>query len=147
MHSLLLAATFHEDALKLRCAATRFHQVAEHLIQSAASGLNVDPAAAFNPAAASKSCRAFNTTAAAETGLDVHSWLLFSLPPDLDLADSEASQCRNARKALRSLPARLNIKDTERQVSQLKVGEPVVSVTLEQIEKLLSLHQDGPDVC
>ena len=36
----------------------------------------------------------------------------FLAAPDLDLADNEASQCRNARKALRTLPALLNIKKT-----------------------------------
>ena len=75
------------------------------------------------------------------------SQLPFVFRPDLDLADDEASQRWNAHKALRTLPALLNIKDTACQIetgsptySPGWVGDPVTLMTsspstLQMIEK------------
>ena len=86
------------------------------------------------------------------------SQLPFVFRPDLDLADDEASQCSNAHKALRTLPALLNIKDT---ACQIETGSPTHSLGVSwgpcdsddllplhppDDWKALPLHQDGPDV-
>ena len=84
------------------------------------------------------------------------SQLPFVFRPDLDLADDEASQCSNAHKALRTLPALLNIKDTACK-NRDRFPNPLPGVSWGPCDsddlhhpadwKALPLHQDGPDVC
>ena len=106
----------------------------------------------------SSRCRAFNFTSHAmrrsRNGWERlyrnrPSQLPFVFRPDLNLTDDEASQCSNAHKALRTLPALLNIKDTACQIETGSpthslgwVGDPVTLMTstlstVHMIEKLL----------